>query len=38
MDNQDFQEDFAALHEPLFDVEGEMWCMEFNHEYGFEGE
>jgi hypothetical protein len=33
--NEDYSEDIAALHEPVFDVEGEMWCMEFNHEFGF---
>ena len=33
--NEDFSEDFAALVEHNLDTEGEMWCMEFNHEYGF---
>lgn len=35
MNNQDYTEDLAAIHEPNLDIEGEMWCMEFNHEYGF---
>lgn len=34
--NEDFSEDFAATIEPTFDVEGEMWCMEFDLTYGFE--
>ena len=36
MNNLDYLEDIAALHEPVLDVEGEMAYLEFNYEYGFE--
>ena len=36
MNEYDRQEDIAALHEPVLDIEGEMAYLEFNYEYGFE--
>lgn len=31
----DFEEDYAALHEPVLDVEGEAAYWELDIEYGF---
>lgn len=35
--NQEYAEDCACLREHSLDVEGDMWYMEFDHSYGFEG-
>ena len=37
IDNFDFQEDIAALHEPVFDIDEQIYWEE-NLEFGFEGE